>query len=102
MKVYLKIHKNRSAGELIETVACCDEHLLNGCFKEGNLKIEISNYFYGGNLINIDEAIALLSQASYFNIVGENIINKAIDTNILPKEGVRRINGIPMAIKMMF
>jgi len=102
MKVYLKIHKNQLAGDIIETVACCDDHLLNRCFKEGNLKIEISNHFYGGKLINIDEAIAILSQASHFNIVGENITNKAIDTNILPKEGVRRINGIPMAIRMIF
>ena len=98
MKVFLKIH-NRNE---IETVACCDEDLLNKVFKEGNLRIEISDYFFGGNLINLDDAINILKQASYFNIVGEGIINRAIDCQVLPKEGILNINGIPMAMKMMF
>ncbi len=98
MKVFLKIH-NRNE---IETVACCDEDLLNKVFKEGNLRIEISDYFFGGNLINIDDAINILKQASYFNIIGNGIINKAIDSQVLHKEGIRKINGIPMAMKMMF
>ncbi len=98
MRVFLKIHHRNE----IETVACCDEDLLNKVFKEGNLRIEISDHFFGGNLINLDDAINILKQASYFNIIGNGIINKAIDSQILPKEGVRKINGIPMAMKMMF
>ena len=98
MRVYLKIHKRNE----IETVACCDEVLLNKVFKEGQLRIEISEKFFGGVLLNIEEAMEILAEASYFNIVGENIVNEAIIRNLLPKEGVRTINGIPMAIKMMF
>lgn len=98
MKVFLKIHHRNE----IDTVACCDEDLLNKVFKEGNLQIEISDHFFGGNLINLDDAINILKQAPCFNIVGDIIINKAIDSQILPKEGVRKINGIPMAMKMMF
>jgi len=98
MKVYLKIHQR----DEIETIACCDEQLLDQVFIEGKLRIEISSQFYGRTLINIEDAIDMLKQASYFNIVGENIITKAIDNKILPKEGVRSINGVPMAMKMMF
>ena len=98
MKVYLKIHLK----DEIETIACCDEKLLNQVFKEGNLRIEISNQFFGGKLINLEDAIEILKEASYFNIVGENITSKAIDYKILPKEGIRSINGVPMALKMMF
>lgn len=98
MKVYLKIHLK----DEIETIACCDEKLLNQVFKEGNLRIEISNQFFGGKLINLEEAIEILKEAPYFNIVGENITSKAIDYKILPKEGIRSINGVPMALKMMF
>ncbi|MFX1308489.1 MAG: DUF424 domain-containing protein [Promethearchaeota archaeon] len=97
-KVYLKIHVK---GDL-ETIACCDEELLNQVYKEGNLKIEISSQFFGGNLIDLEEAISILKEAMCFNIVGEKIINKAIENNLLPKEGVRFINGVPMALKMMF
>lgn len=98
MKVYLKIHYKNE----IETVACCDESLLRKVFKEGNLRIEITEQFFSGSLLNINDAIEILMNASYFNIVGENIIEKAISHNILPKEGIRVINGIPMAMKMMF
>jgi hypothetical protein len=98
MQVYLKIHYKRD----IETIACCDEELLNQVFKEGNLRIEISNKFFGGKLINLEAAMEILKEASFFNIVGENIIEKAINCNLFPKESVRTIRGIPMAIKMMF
>ncbi len=97
MKVFLKIHVRND----IETVAACDEELLNQVFMEGDLRIEISNHFFGGNLMQLEEAIDILKHAPYFNIVGKNIIDKAIDNKILPKEGIRAINGVPMAMKMM-
>jgi hypothetical protein len=97
MKVYLKVHIRDN----FETIACCDEELLNQVFKEGNLKIEISNQFFGGKLIDLEDAVSILKDASCFNIVGEQIINELIDCKILSKEGIRFINGIPMALKMM-
>jgi hypothetical protein len=98
MRVFLKIHLKNE----IETVACCDEDLLDQVFTEGNLQIKITTQFFGGTLISMEEAIDILKQASYFNIVGENIVNEAVSCKILPKEGVRSINGVPMAMKMMF
>ncbi|MBN1800066.1 MAG: DUF424 family protein [Candidatus Lokiarchaeota archaeon] len=96
-KVYIKIHCYQE----YETIACCDEKLLNQVFKEGNLRIEISEQFFGGKLVQIEEAMKLLRDASSFNIVGENVIDEAIAKNLLPKDGVRIINGVPMAMKMM-
>lgn len=98
MKVYLKVHIK----EEFEIIACCDEELLNQVFKEGNLRIEISNQFFEGKLIALEEAISILKYASFFNIIGEKIINEAINCKLLIKEGVSFINGIPMALKMMF
>lgn len=98
MKVYLKIHIRNDC----ETIACCDEELLEQVFKEGNLRIEITKSFFGGQLIDLEDAIGILKEATFFNIVGENIIRMAIDEKLLPREGVKSINGIPMAIKMMF
>lgn len=98
IKVYIKVHIK---GDL-ETIACCDEELLNQVFAEGNLRIEISSQFFGGRLVDLDEALSILRKATSFNIVGEKIINKAIDCYIIGKEGVRSINGVPMALKMMF
>jgi len=97
MKVYLKVHYRDEN----ETIACCDEELLDQVFREGNLKIEISNQFFGGKLINLDAAIEVLKVASFFNIVGERIIEKAINCKLLPRDSVRLISGVPMVIKMM-
>ncbi|MHA2008665.1 MAG: DUF424 family protein [Promethearchaeota archaeon] len=98
MKVYLKVHIRDEC----ETIACCDEDLINQVYVEGKLRIEISNQFYGGKLVNLEEAIDILKHSSFFNIVGKHIIEQAILNNLLSKEGVRIINGIPMALKMMF
>ncbi|MFW9819536.1 MAG: DUF424 family protein [Candidatus Thorarchaeota archaeon] len=98
MRVYLKVHIKDN----METIACCDEELLNQVYKEGNLRIEISNQFFGGKLIDLEDAILILREATCFNIVGENIINKAIDYKLISLEGVRSVNGVPMALKMMF
>jgi hypothetical protein len=98
MKVYLKVHKRQD----IETVACCDEMLLNTVLKEGNLKIEINDRFFGGDLLEVEKAVEILMQASYFNIVGKNICECVINSKLVPKEGVKTISGVPMAMKMMF
>jgi len=98
MKVYLKVHIRDDC----ETVACCDEELLNKVFKEGDFRIEVSNRFFGGKLISLEEAIDILKKVSFFNIVGEKITTKAVDCNLFTREGIRLINGIPMAMKMMF
>lgn len=96
MQVYLKVHIK----EDIETIACCDAELLNQVFKEGNLRIEISKRFFGGKLLNLKEAILILENASYFNIVGEKIIKKAIECEII--QHYKTICGVPMALRMMF
>lgn len=98
MKVYLKVH----VMDEFETIACCDEVLLNQEFKEGKLHIKISNQFFGGSLINLDDAISILKESPNFNLIGVNIIEKAINCKILLREGIRLINGVPMAIKMVF
>lgn len=97
MKVYIKIHSRSD----IETVACCDETLLGKCLKEGVLKLDITEHFFGGNLIALNDAIKILKCSQNFNIVGENIINAAIMNKILPKDGGRKIAGVPMAMKMI-
>ena len=97
MKVYLKVHYHNDDA----TIACCDEELLNQVFKEGNLRIEVSNQYFGGRLIDLEVAIEILKETSFFNIIGENIIEKVIECNLISRNGVRFINGVPMAIKMM-
>jgi len=98
MKVYLKIHKNESS----EVIAACDDNILGIILRKENLIIKISEQFYGGNLIEIEDAITTLRNTNNFNIVGKNIIKACIDNNIITEDGCIEIDGIPMAIKFIF
>ena len=61
MKVFIKFHVKNE----IETVAACDEELLNQVFKEGNLRIEISNQFFGGTLRDNLASLGLARQLGF-------------------------------------
>lgn len=98
MRVYLKIHSQGVS----KVIAVCDDDLLNKELCENSLRLMISHDFYGGNLIDIEKAIDLLSMSSNFNIVGNNIIRKAIESGIIHKSSIKKIDNVPMAIKMMF
>jgi len=98
MYVYLKIHSQGVS----EIVAACDDNLLNKELCEQNLRLKISHDFYGEKLIDIDEAIDIISRASNFNIIGDNIIKKAVEYGIVHKLGIKKINNVPMALKMIF
>lgn len=97
MQVYLKIHSQGGT----EVIAVCDNDLLNKELCEDNFKLKIYNDFYGGKLIDIDEAINILAISSNFNIIGNNIIRKAIKSGIINESIIKKINNIPLALKMI-
>lgn len=80
-------------------VASCDHELLDKTIKEGPLAIKVSSKFYGDKKIDIndDECIRNLKNATMTNLVGKNIIKKAIDLKIIHKNAIIYINGIPHA-----
>ena len=64
------------------------------------MKVIISKEFYGGKLVNIEHATDILSECQNFNIVGKNIISKAITCGIVHESSIRKIKDVPMALKM--
>ncbi len=98
MKVYLKIHK---AGDR-EVVAVCDENLVGKCFREKNLKLEVSERFYKGKVISKNKIIEVLKEAHTVNLVGEASVALGIEANIVFKDNVIKIEGIPHAISVQY
>lgn len=78
-------------------VAICDADLLGKTFKERSLTLKVSPEFYGGQRVEVDEALNLLREASIINLIGEKIVMKAIEENIIHKDGVLKVAGIPHA-----
>ena len=79
-------------------VNMCDAELIGKDIVDGELKIHISESYYGKQLVDKDEAISLLKSASIMNLVGKETISLAIDLGIGSESGIKIISDIPFLI----
>ena len=79
-------------------VNMCDAELIGKDIVDGELKIHISENYYGKQLVDKDEAISFLKSASIMNLVGRETISLAIDLGIGSESGVKIISNIPFLI----
>ena len=79
-------------------VNMCDAELIGKNIVDGDLKIYISENYYGKHIVNKDEAVSLLKSASIMNLVGKETISLAIDLGIGSESGVKIISDIPFLI----
>ncbi len=93
MEVYAKLSK---CGEHV-LLAACDEELLGQVLKDGKIIFRIRKEFYKGPKLPIDDAIKLIEESTVVNMVGKNIVKKAIDHGLVHPEAVLKICGIPHA-----
>ncbi|MGY8729460.1 MAG: DUF424 domain-containing protein [Nitrosopumilus sp.] len=77
-------------------VNMCDAELIGTDVVE--LKIHISENYYGKELVDKDKAVSLLQSASIMNLVGKETISLAIDLGIGSESGVKTISDIPFLI----
>ncbi len=79
-------------------VNMCDAELMGKDIVDGELKIQISESYYGKQLVDKDEAISFLKSASIMNLVGKETISLAIDLGIGSESGIKIISNIPFLI----
>ena len=91
--IYVKIY--RVQGEVL--LAACDEELLGKTFREGELKLEVKERFYKGELVEEDALETLLEDATIANLTGERCVSKAIALGYVERDRVLYIEGIPHA-----
>ncbi len=98
--IYVKIY--RVQGEVL--LAACDEELLGKTFREGELKLEVKERFYKGELVEEAKLGELLEEATIANLTGERCVTKAIELGYVNPERVLRIEGVPHAqmAKLLF
>jgi uncharacterized protein len=93
LQVYAKLRK---CGEYV-LLAACDEELLGKILRDGKLVFKVGEEFYKGPKISAEEAIELMQESSIVNMVGQNIVNKAIEKGLVHPEAVLEICGVPHA-----
>lgn len=93
MDVYAKLSK---CGEHL-LLAACDEELLGEVLREGKIVFKIGEEFYKGPKMPVNEAVELMRDSTIVNMVGPNIVQKAIEQGLVHPEAVLNICGIPHA-----
>jgi hypothetical protein len=76
----------------------CDYDLLGKDIIQDKLIMSISKSYYGGKIVNKDEAKNLLKNSSIINMVGNNTISLSIELGIGSENGVKKISGVPFLI----
>ncbi|WP_258083003.1 DUF424 domain-containing protein [Thermococcus thermotolerans] len=91
--IYVKVY--RVQGEVL--LAACDEELLGKTFREGELRLEVKERFYKGELVDENTLGAMLEEATIANLTGERCVRKAIELGYIDETRVLRIQGVPHA-----
>ncbi len=78
-------------------LACCDKDICGKVFESDDIVLDVREEFYKGELINEEEAIKLLNEATIINIVGKKIVDLAIKIGLVDKENVIKVKDIPHA-----
>lgn len=76
----------------------CDAELLGKNIVEDELKMNISESYYGEKLVEHEEARTLLKNASIINMVGKETISLSLELGVGSENGVKKIGGVPFLI----
>jgi len=91
----IRLKRHSCGHELL--VAACDEGLLGKTFEEGELRLEVSERFYGGEKVEARMLVEVLALATIGNLVGEETVEAAIGAGLVDPECVIRVQGVPHA-----
>jgi hypothetical protein len=78
-------------------LAMCDAEMLGKTLREGKIVFCVKEDFYKGARVNIEEAVSLIRNSTIVNMVGKNIVKKAIEQGYVHPEAVLKIQGVPHA-----
>jgi uncharacterized protein len=89
----VKIHSIESE----KILACCDIELLEKTLDDGELEVEISRSFYGGETMNSKQFIESLKKSTTANIIGDRAVDAAVSAGCIKPSSVIKLCGIKHA-----
>jgi hypothetical protein len=93
LDVYAKLKKD---GKNV-LLAICDAELLGKTLREGKIVFKITNEFYNGRKISVDQAVNMIENSTIINLIGNECVEKAIKNGFVHPEAVLKIEGISHA-----
>ena len=92
--MYLKIHRFPGTGDV---VAVCDRELLNMTITDGDLKVTVSEYFYGTTPVDEAAVIEALSRGDNVNLIGERSVGVAVKLGLIARADCIMVGSVPHA-----
>ena len=83
-------------------VNVCDTELIGKTLVEGKLKMHISKDFFGGDLVEEDEAAKIMRESSMISLAGEKSVKVALFNKLGSPKAVRMIQGVPFLMIYKF
>ena len=90
MEVYVNIQR---WGQQV-LLAVCDADLLGKTFRESDMVFEVNEDFYKGLRTSVEEAVNLIEESTVVNLIGCNIVKKAMEKGYVHPEAVIKICGV--------
>jgi len=88
-----------------DLVAVCDSELLGKKFEEEKFQLDLTGGFFRGEEFSKEETIEIMKKMARedatFNIVGKDSVDAALKAEIIVKEGIAEIQGIPFALVLI-
>jgi hypothetical protein len=75
----------------------CDAEILGKTLREGKIVFCVKEDFYKGARVPVEEAVSMIETSTIINMVGRNIVRKAIERGYVHPEAVLNIEGVPHA-----
>lgn len=94
MEFYFKRH---ISGEKV-VVGICDSELVGRKFSENGMALNVSEYFFKGELADEGKIAEIVKNAGSLNLIGKKIIEICIDLGVVERENVQEISSIPYAL----
>jgi hypothetical protein len=85
-----------------QIINICDLGIVGKKINQGDFTINISKEYYHNEEITNDEATDLLRHASIINLVGNEIVELALDLNLAKRNSVKIIENIPFLMIFRF
>jgi hypothetical protein len=78
-------------------LAMCDSEILGKTLCEGRIVFHVREEFYKGARVSIEEAVDIIEKSTIVNMIGQNVVQKAIEKGYVHPEAVLNIEGVPHA-----
>lgn len=78
-------------------LAICDAEILGQTLREGKIVFHVKERFYRGSKVKIEEAVAMIEHSTIVNMVGRNVVQRAVEEGYVHPEAILNIDGVPHA-----